>query len=271
MSKRTFAALKIGTDAWSSYARDRKLRQWLGSFTPAQLTSLSLWLDADDTSSFTWDSFTELVTAWTDKKGGRVFTPVSTQNNPRTKRLGFKGRYTVSMSSAGGSGMACPTHEINTHFAANGKDQTVFMVLHNDDLTTQFGTVFYHYISGVIGSYFRLNSTAGNERWFNLSLTQGVGTTTDFSGKPRIITLHRSGDTLTTFIDGAQYETKASVATAITSGNSAKFYLGTQTDVGGSGLIGALAEVIVCKEALSQVDRWKVEDYLATKWLEDLA
>lgn len=231
-----------------------------------------MWLDADDTSSFTWDSFNETFSVWTDKKGGKAFTPVAGVNPARVIQAAYNGRYTVSSSLATGFGLSTPSFDIATMFAANGKDQTVFMAIHTDDIVNTFGTVFWHYISLAQGHYFRMNNSAGNLRWLTLnSGTFGDGANTSFVGEMKIICLHRSGDTITMFVDGAQIQTKASTATAIPAASNSIMYLFCNSGAGGSGMVGACGELIFCNEALSQTDRFKVEDYLANKWIERLA
>jgi hypothetical protein len=241
-------------------------------FTPLQLPGIQIWLDADDSSSFTWDPFTETFSAWTDKKRGRVFTPVAGVNPARVIRSAYNDRYTVSSALVTGFGLSTPSFDIATMFGANGKDHTIFMAIHTDDIVNAFGTVFWHYISLAQGHYFRFNNSAGNLRWLNLSSsTHGDGSNAGFVGEMKIICLHRSGDTISMFVDGELLQTKTSVATAIPALSNAIMYLFCNNGTGGGGLVGACGDLIFSNVALGQADRTKAENFLANKYIERLA
>lgn len=241
-------------------------------------TGLALWLDADNDASFSVDSFTGRVNQWTSREGNqRVFSSVQpgqvAQSIRTTRQNAWKtGRRIVTIAQNSNSGLYCPAFDIASLFAANGKDHTAFFVYRTDEkVQGSAGAVsplFYHYISGATGHYFRFNQSDGNVFYLNASSSQYLtGSNTNYVGGENILCLKRSLDQLTSYVNGKQEATAASTATAIPAGSNASMYLGCSTIFGGQSSLD-LGEILMYNRALTDVERYAVENYLATKWLQ---
>lgn len=240
------------------------------SFSPADIPSLALWLDANDDATFTGDAYTGEVATWTDKStNARVFSPTTAGNQfVRDYKPQWNGKKVVMFSNAANYGLACPTYNVQEDFDTNNIDQTVFAVFHSDDVKYTFGTVYYHLSSGGNGSYFRINQTAGNMRYLAASTTPLGTVNTAYVGQPNVVSLRRSVDILQAFVNGTQQGSDVASTAVATTNVSAQMFLGTATTSGGSGLLGDLGELIIYKRALTAEERIQVEDYLGTKYIE---
>lgn len=238
---------------------------------PTLAIAPALWIDANNDSSFTQDAFSTSVSSFTSRDANaRVFSPVSTPLAARDVFPGWKGRKALTMEISAGFGYATTAFGIESLFAANGKDSTVYLVFRSDEGAATFGTIYYHLTSGAIGHYFRVAHTANNYRYLSLTTSPQGGANASLLGAIQIVCLQRSGDTVTGWLNGQQFFTAASVGTAITPTN-AQFFLGTQTTSGGSGMIGLFGEGLWYPTAHNTSDRQTIEDYLAVKWLEGVS
>lgn len=240
--------------------------------TPNAIPNLALWLDADHDGSFAVDSVSGAITSWTSRDASaRAFTPVDVTQSYyqpiRTRKANWNNRKVVCSQLSAATGLKSASYDIASNFAANGTDITVFMAVHTDDVSSQFGTVYYHYITGAQGHYFRLNNTPGVVSNICLSTFPIInGSNANYVGGPKIIGLQRNGTAHTSWIDGQQELSVTATPTAISAGSNAIMYIGTQTGSGGSGIVGDIAEIIMYARALSTAERQKIENYLAAKW-----
>jgi hypothetical protein len=171
----------------------------------------------------------------------------------------------VVFPNIAGYGLASPSFDIASILTGNN---TVFLVFYSNEGTSTFGSVYHHLVSGGVGHYFRLANTAGNARFLSGSTTSLTQANTPYLNQPNIVVGQREGNFLRTFINGAQNGSDvASTLVTIPAASNAQMFLGTVSTSGGSGLSGELAEMIVYNRALTQAERWQVEEYLAVKWI----
>ncbi len=243
--------------------------------TPNIIPNLALWLDANDDASFSFDAYSGVVNSWTDKSANaRVFTPVSatlTSKPTRVRKRNWNNKTVLCHSLSGTTGMGSSAFDIASNFAANGTDITVFIVAHCDDanpvMNPEFNTVYYHYTTGAIGHYFRFNDSSGNVTNICLSTYPVInGSNANYVKGEKIIRLQRNGTTHSSFINGAQELVVTATPTPIVS-TVTPMYVLCQQSIGGGGMVGDLAELIMYARALSTTECQKIENYLTAKWL----
>ena len=219
------------------------------AWTPAQLPSLALWLDAEDTASITLNGGN--VSQWNDKSGNaRHATQATAANQPEyiasTAVLG--GKPSVGATETTGYGLV---GTITPSFAAR---EWLFVTAYLDVVTALFpdGFVFPTLLSGP-DSFGAQRAGMGapasaawstSSMWVALPYRNGAETTST-TALPMPATLLR--------FEGPNTVTQT-------------WAIGFNRTASGRAWRGPIGEVIAVGATLSTADRQKAEGYLAWKW-----
>jgi hypothetical protein len=219
------------------------------AWTPAQLPSLALWLDAEDTASITLNG--GKVSQWNDKSGSaRHATQATAANQPEyiasTAVLG--GKPSVGATATTGYGLV---GTITPSFAAR---EWLFVAAYLDGVTALFpdGSVFPTLLSGPnnFGAQRAGMGATALADWFTSAMWAALpyrngAETTSTTALPMPATLLRfEGETTATQTWG----------------------IGFNQSTSGRTWRGPIGEVIAVGETLSTADRQKADGYLAWKW-----
>lgn len=242
-------------------------------WTPAQLPSLVLWLDAEDSASITLNGST--VAQWSDKSGGnRHFTQVTAAFQPTYLPSGFNNRPAIenvsddflelssSILGRNVGGLTCAivgSHELGASFTATGYD----FFIGSGAGATRF------LMTPSVGS----NLYAIGGRRLDTDTYGAVSSSTDAlanRGNPWIRIGQRaySDGVVNHWTDGKQDMTNAVIGTqgagntSDTDSNTSRVFQGTAGTAAGT----KMTEVIVTHSTMSNEDRQKLEGYLAWKW-----
>lgn len=244
-------------------------------WTPAQLTSLALWLDAEDTSSLMLNGST--VSQWNDKSGnGNHVSNATASTQPTYLATGYNGKPTLSFTST------------NLEFLF--KDGVVNFSAQND-LTIAAVFEFFQpaqFWDMIAGWRSAPNSSGGGRgvpilQGMNQDAQIGYHNTdlvdsrikvdvTSRLGK-KIATLGRSGGTIgnggsatvtCTGFSQATYQTDATQTWI--SDNATGFQIGGRQQGGTQYGDKYISEVIGLNAKLNDSDRQKLEGYMAWKW-----
>lgn len=215
------------------------------SITPTQITDLTLWVDASDTSTVTMASGSVVSIA---SKGGRnvVFS-----------------RAEAGLPTMRGNSIAFAQTPFSGAFAAPSGDWSAFVVWNCDGLTSsnqvvagQISTSRY-YLGGVLNSFNQIIWGRGSEFQTNYPIQFNTNYLNSFfvSGSTRAhmytngeMTLYNSG-----FVG--------------TPGGTNSFYLGGGGFTSlGSAYSGLFSECIIYNKALTNEERRSIEYYLSRKW-----
>ena len=242
-------------------------------WTPAQLPSLVLWLDAEDSASITLNGST--VSQWSDKSGGeRHFTQVTAAFQPAYLPSGFNSRPAIenvsddflelssSILGRNVGGLTCAivgSHELGVSFTATGYD--------------------FFIGSGAGATRFLLTPSIGNNlysiggRRLDSDAYGTASSSTDAlanRGNPWIRIGQRaySDGVANHWTNGVQDMTNAVIGTqgagntSDTNSYSTRVFAGSTNTAAGT----KMTEVIVTHSTMSNEDRQKLEGYLAWKW-----
>lgn len=239
----------------------RANRRQDAAWTPDELATLTLWLDADDASTITASGGN--LTAWSDKSSAA--RPTTVTATPKFNDAQINGLPTVS-ALAGGNGvvvpmgatLASPTTTFSVvRWRDTNPDWQRFLVTTDDARTHNGGAMFYR--------------RSGNA-WATYGLYNSGGFSSGFVGVSNLI----NTPYLVSFVSGLVGVTNRKVVidgtiwlnqipTALEAGN-------TLLDIHATRVVGTqwgpmdVGEVIVFTGNMADEDRWKVEGYLAHKW-----
>lgn len=234
------------------------------AWTPAELTSLALWLDADDAGTITLNGSN--VSQWSDKSGNaRHAVQATAAYQPLYSAAGFNGK---------------PTVRFNQNFLLETAAQfpliarSVFLVVKETTEKSNSGVLSVRPASGPFNDWNRLDAVAYetgtiSEQFAvysgNYTITPGPGGLA--SG---IYGEVKAAGTGTLFINGASAgnDTAFTEPAALSGGG---YVLGARWISGAVsftslGLDGDIAEVVYVGATVSTDDRQKLEGYLAHKW-----
>ncbi len=229
-------------------------------WTPSSLTT-SLWLDANDLSTLTYDgSF--LVSQWNDKSGNGRNAKTSGVSRPLLSISGFNINNMITFD-----GVEDYINLSSTSLFSSGNSNITIIAAYRAKVEYGlYGTLIANYPSGnfqyLFGGQLGYMTTWGIFNDSDLYLDDD-----DYRQNINIITVSvRRNGSFTGFKYGVQKNTV---------GNTASVYSGTGTSSGWK--IGAnysnsqkgnmdLYELICMNSAISDSDREKVEGYLAHKW-----
>jgi hypothetical protein len=251
-------------------------RFWGGgssAWTPAKLSDLALWLDADDAGTITLNGST--VSQWNDKSGnGRNVSQATAANQPTRTLNGLGGRTVITFDGADWLFNANPGALLRN--VAGG---TVAAVVNYTNAVSQRIPVA---VMNGTGAGVRLSTAlqgAGTTNAISRRLdTEPAATTvssppayTNGTNAIQVGVARYSAGALDQFVNGAAGGT----GTFPSSGNSsdtdsATFVIGgSSTDDGvtlANQMLGFVGEVVYTNTALSTADRERLEGYLAWKW-----
>ena len=246
------------------------------AWTPAQLPSLALWLDADDASTITLNGSN--VSQWSDKSGNnRHVSQATAANQPAYLATGFNNKPTlqtdggdslvlgVSDLARNVSGLTCALvglHPAGQTFSLNASE--IFISTASNIATTRFLTTPNPSVSATDRYAFggrRLDSDA----FANVS-SSTVSLANRGNRWIRIAQRVYSGGVANHWTNGTQDLTNAVIQTAgntsDTNSLTAVIFAGAQPMSNGT----QLSEIVLTHSTMTTDDRQKLEGYLAWKW-----
>ena len=212
-------------------------------FVPSQLSGLSLWLDAADTSTLSFSSGSN-VSQWRDKSGnGRNFTGTNVVYNSGSRALSFNGT-SASMSNT------------TQPFLSNSLNWTIFAV-HISAVTSSGVYQVYRTTSAALLYRYRY---AGYPSEWHVGGNNYI-TCTANNGNGISCQVTETSTTATGYLNGVRIGS----ATRVTSTGVEGLFIG-QNSVNQEWFNGTLYEIIAYNIALTSSQREQVEGYLAWKW-----
>lgn len=258
-------ALGLLASAFLALGFAQPRRKPLFVWTPAQLSSLKLWLDADNLASITKDG-SDLVSQWNDLSGNAFHAagPVDNFRKPTWVSSGQNGRPVIRFD--GGDYLECTS---------------------NWNLGLQNFSAFVHFEETSVGNYDGVLAcrNGANNDWNH---ADGFDINVGDNAAERFRFDHNSTGTMLSGTSGAV--TPAGAYGAIMSSNSPSVWVDGSQTTGSAGTMGTntggyilgarwqgavdtgyllngdIHEVVVVGAALSTSDREKLEGYLAHKW-----
>jgi hypothetical protein len=248
----------------------------LSAWTPAQLSGLALWLDADDSSTVTLNG--SAVSQWDDKSGNaRNFTQSTAANQPTYLTTGFNGKSTLQTDGNDSlvlgvnglgrnvSGLTCAIvglHPAAATFIANATE--LFISNGSVATTTRFLTTPNPSIS--TGNRYAIGG-----RRLDADSFATVSSSTDSPanrGNPwvRIAQRAYSDGVANHWTNGTQDLTNEVIQTAGNTSNSDSLAASIFAGVGSIPNGSQLSEIVLTHSTMTNDDRQKLEGYLAWKW-----
>ncbi len=269
------------------------IQQDVGTFNPANVNGLVLWLEADVSSSITLatpDAGPQKVTKWADQTSHANNANGLLQNfarNPSVKANAINKLPAVHFDQQG----------------TNAQTGQMLTVLDNADLSLQWGTG--DFFVAVVGD-FDNNTSNGQSEGVGLFYSKAVfggsnappiglylygnvpsssvdptvgmifatsNTTNDFvtttnaynNGNAHLFAMRRRGATLDLLVDGTSVASSTSNTVDVTASKS-NVRIGADGDANIYRLDGDIGEMLAVKGALSQSDEQSLGAYLKTKW-----
>lgn len=226
------------------------------------LSSMELWLDADDLDTLTWSTADLRVSTWNDKSGNfnhaTDSTPGLTADQPILMFSAKSDRHALSFTT---------DTELEGNIASITGDTslTIFMVKQHtlsdavDRISFSLGTDASHIDIGT-----QPDGIPGDPP-NNYLFEQSNGSTAAASGDEdwHVHTLIRNGSNLLIYIDGQLEVTAARTAQSITGA----FFVGrSQSLLNNDYFRGSIGEIIVFNTALNASYQETIETYLGQKW-----
>lgn len=219
-------------------------------FSPLDIAGLSIWLDANDSSTIT--SASNIVSEWRDKSGSsNNLTPVST--GPTTNSITQNGKNALSFSN---SRMAFSSPYIDL-----GLSSTFYIVTSPSSVTQRYLAYFFYGSSegdqlAIITKYnnisYELYTSAGPRFTIGSASASGVN----------ILAFTRSGNSLAGRLNG-----QASGTGTTTSKQNLSL---KSRNIGGSNLGDAttctICEILAYNKVLSSEELSLIDSYLNSKW-----
>jgi len=238
-----------------------------GAFSPRSIANLGLWLDAADTSTFTFNSGN--VSEWRDKSGGNRHATQSTAANQPLMRSFYSGISVPSGWDLAGRFMEIPTglslsrnvagfsafFVAQTDFSANS--QTLFAAT-TSAATSRINIAVNN--SGLGGTGYN----AGGRRLDADSAQFAVGGTVTTAKRVMGYVFDYANTDVFIRLDGVATASNLSYQTAGSTSNTDS----TVVRVLGFGnnWFGDLAEVIIVQRAVTATETTAIERYLGKKW-----
>lgn len=225
------------------------------SFSPSDLSDLTLWLDASASGTIT--EVAGSVSQWDDKSGNNYHAIQSTSSNqPQTGTRTLNGLNVIDFPISSDH-MNITNAGIRTF--PNGNN-TCFIVHKTDSTTTEQALLSADQSGGGWAVY--LNFDASNA--INFVSGGGIAATSyPKDTDEHILAAKRDGTTQNIWMDGG-----TSVGSGTNGGDrtlTVSPRLGRRT-LGGQDFNGYMAEIIIYSQALSASDMNQVGSYLASKW-----
>lgn len=238
-------------------------------FTPNDIYGLITWIDANDTSMFTWYTNTTDIVHWMTEKSAETdwydCDPNDPNIMPQWLPTGFNGKPTLNMTGKTGI-FYCPDNPT----PQSGTDifnYTIFFVGQvNTPAATNYFLTSYTYASNLI---LNLNNTNGNNTWYTHKGNTGT-LSTSYTGNMYasfIFDITAPTPQVKAYINGTQVLTANTYSgfkhnTFFQNICIGRNYAGpASTDFDGK-----LSEFLIYKRALTDSERQYVENYLKAKW-----
>lgn len=229
------------------------------AFSPTSITGITLWLDAADTSVFTFSSGSN-ISQWRDKSGRSNNataggTPVLTANSLNSRQSVSNGssRFLGSMSITGTT-LTCFAVALTTRgLPLSGSDQRLVSL----ENTTN---VDYGRTDGVIALF----NQGGSSTIATWRVSGPLGNNAIVQNTPFMAVSQYNGTNAFLWFNGSA----GTLASSASSGtfNITKYGIGDQANPTNEFWNGNLGEIIVYSTFLSTSERQQVEGYLAWKW-----
>ena len=236
------------------------------SFSPLSLSSLKLWLDANDDS--TMDKSGSAVTLWEDKSGfNNHAVEIASTYNPDYDATAMNGKPGLDFSTHSQSALMAPWE---TLFSSDATDYTIILVVKFTDMTkTQ--TVFRGASAHTTGSetYTILKGyPSGHKNTYRINSLQEFVTPrldTEFGTSTNIVILRKSGNQASVFKNDVQRGvTKTTTKGLIRAGFD--LYIGHNGGGSGVGFSGVISEFIIYDRGLSDSEVTQMNAHLGKKW-----
>lgn len=238
-----------------------------GEFSPKNLPSLQLWLDASDTSTITESSGS--VSAWADKSGrGNSATQGTEANQPTTGSETMGGKNVLTFDASTDDFMTV-AHSTSLQFDS-GTGYTIFWVGEFDGYLNQTSSLNLILSKGagvLAAAAYNIQVNSGNKAIFqsgnNEIIQDDSGT---FNTVPSYITCKMSNATTTAVIQrngGASY-TNATATVGSNNTDNLTIGGGTGSTIRYAG--GKYAEILIYSRLLSVAEATAVENYVSNKW-----
>lgn len=226
-------------------------------FSPPMINTLSLWLDASDTSTMSFSSGSN-ISQWRDKSGLNnhatgVNSPVLTGNTINTYQaiVSATNQYFTGAISITGTTVTVFAVAYTTKTLPNASSDQRLVSLANG------GNVDYGRADGVI-ALFNQGGSSSITTWRAGSVAgRTITTNTAFQTVSKY-----DGTTGYLWKDGTLGGSSASSGTFATT----KYGIGNQANPTSEYWIGAIGEIIIYTASLSDNQRQQIEGYLANKW-----
>ena len=220
-----------------------------GGFNPKTISGLLVWLDANDSSSYT---IATGVSQWRDKSGaGRNFSQATGNNQPIVSTVTQNGKAVLEFNGT-------------SHQLQNG---TNFLQIAS---CTLFGV--YRRLGGAFGGVISSSGNADRSPGILIDNSQGVirgylnvslaGTNVANSFHVTCGTVDNGASTI--FINGTQTDTDAASNTLETSQSTTS--IGTYRQAAANFMNGYIGEILAYDRVLAASERQAVERYLGAKW-----
>ena len=229
------------------------------AWTPADLTGLALWLDADDASTITLNGST--VSQWDDKSGNnRHATQGVAANQPTYSAAEFNGKPALTFDGTNDSLSIAST----ALFSSGNADLSMFFV-YNSIASSGYGTIFANFSEGNLQLLYSISIPYASPWGLYLNADLDLSNGVYVQNKKSIIGMIRNSGVFTGYTDGTTDLSASNSASVYTeSDTQSQWYIGRSTE-GESGNV-EIAEVICINSSLSTTDRQKLEGYFAWKW-----
>jgi hypothetical protein len=226
------------------------------SFSPKDISDLTLWLDSSDLNTITKD-MSDKVSVWSDKSdSGFTIRQTTGSNQPTWQSSGFNGKNTINFSG----NPQRMIFDASQYPISNLTDHTVIVVGNTNNSGTQnwvsnWNSPAVSMFWGVVSGNYRFG-----DNWNN---TGANATTSDqiiiWTSLASDATIHHG-----TSLQGSK-------GSNITSPNSInlnqRYYLGVQGTFGSEFLVGDISEILIYDHALPEGERSQLVNYLNKKWV----
>jgi hypothetical protein len=235
--------------------------------TPRQISNCIAWFDGSDTSTMSLSS--NIVSSWSDKSVNNYIL-----NSAQLSALpagNFSPLYVANAINGLGAVYFDGSNDymfVNSGIGlASAVAYTSFVVLSPRYLSaTQVAVGLQATPSSGTWDFLGL--------WISLDTLQAgfdggvvtVNTTSRNDNRPIINSIVRNGASVNAYLNGFQYATNTTVASTVNSG-VARLGIGANTyNNGAQPYKGYICEIIIYNRALSDTERYQVQNYLANKW-----
>ena len=236
-----------------------------GSFSPANLSGLSLWLKADAGVTLSGSD----VTAWADQSGNnRNATPNDPTNKPIFNASDKNGKPTISLTSMDDYIERVFTISSNPLGAVGS---TAFSVQYVEDVCNygnDNGPIFGNFGSSGTQTHYPYGQDCSvYDAFATTSRKEQLTSPTTISGAWSLYSVHSTDAEWKDYVNGQlMHSDPSNTYSNSVGGDDTTLYIGKQTGIGTFSLKGKVAEVIVYNRVLTTPERQQVEAYLNSKY-----